>query len=131
MFSQLLQSRHRYQPRIQSPTAFPAGKCQPGGSFPGRSKPSSVAEHPCQQSSNRAQLLVFRKQKSQFPNSFLKESSSSPCSTVLSSPSQGHHLVPLTLSLLFAQKGSFKGLPLVSCAAETSCGKTSPLPRGK
>lgn len=72
MFSQLLQSRHRYQPRIQSPTAFPAGKCQPGGSFPGRSKPSSVAEHPCQPSSNRAQLLVFRKQKSQFPNSFLR-----------------------------------------------------------
>uniref|UniRef100_A0A8B9E3N7 Hemimethylated DNA-binding domain-containing protein n=1 Tax=Anser cygnoides TaxID=8845 RepID=A0A8B9E3N7_ANSCY len=27
------------------------------------------------------------------------------------------------------EKGSFKGLPLVSCAAETSCGKTSPLPR--
>lgn len=55
MFSQ--QSRHRYQPRIQSPTAFLAGKHQPGGSFPGRCKPSPVAQHPFQQSSSHAQLL--------------------------------------------------------------------------
>lgn len=57
VLSQVLQTRHHYPPGIQSPTAFLVGKWQPGGNFPGRSQPFSVAQHSHQEWSNDAELL--------------------------------------------------------------------------